>query len=168
MHYVDGPGSTLLNLTHAGDRSAILRVDTSEANASTGRKSARVESKSQYNSGLFIFDVLHTPYGCGTWPALWLADPAHWPDNGEIDVIEAVNTATTGNQISLHTTKGCTMNVRRKGTGKILTKDCFNGTDGNVGCGVQGPVDTYGEALNDKGGAVCVKESHSIPTWHVP
>ncbi len=160
MHYVDGPGSTQLNLTYAIDTSAILRVDTSEVDAGTGRKSARIESKTQYNSGLFIFDILHTPYGCGTWPALWLTDPANWPKNGEIDVVEAVNTATTGNQMTLHTANDCTMNVKRKETGKGLKKDCFNGTDGNAGCGVQGSADTYGQALNSNGGGVCFGGSH--------
>lgn len=154
MHYVDGPGSSLLNLTHATETSAILRVDTSEADASTGRKSARIQSKAKYDSGLFIFDILHTPYGCGTWPALWLTDPTNWPENGEIDVVEAVNTATNGNQMTLHTSKDCTMNVRRKEKGKVLTQDCCNGTDANSGCGVQGSPDTYGQALNSNGGGV--------------
>ena len=59
----------------------MLRVDTSVGpdsvpDASTGRFSVRVYSKTQYTQGLFIFDVVHTPYGCGTWPALWLAEYA--------------------------------------------------------------------------------------------
>jgi hypothetical protein len=67
------------NLTYASSSSAVLKVDTtvgpsSNPNASTGRFSVRVESKRQYESGLFVFDVKHTPYGCGTWPALWLAE----------------------------------------------------------------------------------------------
>ena len=73
-----------MNLTYASTTSAILRVDTSETDATTGRKSVRIESKNQYDSGLFIFDILHTPYGCGTWPAVWLTDPSNWPMNGEI------------------------------------------------------------------------------------
>ena len=60
------------NLTYASESSAILRVDTTsdEYDTSTGRWSVRVSSKKQYDSGLFIFDVLHSPVGCGTWPAL--------------------------------------------------------------------------------------------------
>lgn len=38
--------------------------------------------------------------------ALWLSDPNNWPLNGEIDVMESVNQATTGNQVTLHTTAG--------------------------------------------------------------
>lgn len=74
------------NLTYASESSAILRVDTTsdEYNTSTGRWSVRVSSKKQYDSGLFIFDVLHSPVGCGTWPALWLCDQDNWPNNGQL------------------------------------------------------------------------------------
>ena len=67
VHYVDQPGSEQLNLTFTSPTSAVMRVDTSETDASTGRKSVRITSKNTYNDGLFIFDVLHSPYGCGTW-----------------------------------------------------------------------------------------------------
>jgi hypothetical protein len=67
------------NLTYATESTAVVKVDTtvgpdSEPNASTGRFSVRLESKAQYGPGLFLFDVKHTPYGCGTWPALWLTE----------------------------------------------------------------------------------------------
>jgi len=167
VHYVDSEGSVAQNLTYATDSSAILRVDTSDTDASTGRDSVRITSKTQYNDGLFIFDVLHTPYGCGTWPALWLTDPNNWPTNGEIDVLEAVNTAATGNQMTLHTTNDCTMNGKRKETGTALEKNCYNGTDNNSGCGVQAPDDTFGEALNNNGGGVYAMEwrSAGIRVW---
>jgi len=167
VHYVDQPGSAALNLTSASSSSAVLRVDTSDPNASTGRKSVRITSKKQYNSGLFVFDILHTPYGCSTWPALWLSDPNNWPMNGEIDVVEAVNSATTGNQMTLHTTKDCKMEAKRKQTGKTLAKNCYNGTDDNAGCGVQGKSETYGEELNKDGGGVYAMEwrSDGIRVW---
>lgn len=84
VHYVPRETAMLdeYNLTYAGANSAVVRVDTSQTNASTGRYSVRLTSKKQYNSGLFIFDVLNTPYGCSTWPALWLTDPANWPEHG--------------------------------------------------------------------------------------
>ena len=67
VHYVDQAGSAQMNLTYASSTSAVMRVDTSVTDASTGRFSVRITSKNTYNNGLFIFDVLHTPYGCGTW-----------------------------------------------------------------------------------------------------
>ena len=67
VHYVDQEGSEQMNLTFASSTSAVMRVDTSVADASTGRFSVRITSKNTYNDGLFVFDVLHTPYGCGTW-----------------------------------------------------------------------------------------------------
>lgn len=145
-------------------------MDTSESNAITGRKSVRITSKKLYSRGLFVFDIVNTPYGCSTWAALWLTDPSNWPTNGEIDVLEAVNGATTGNQMTLQTSKGCKMDQKRKETGKALTKDCHSGTNGNAGCGVQGPQDTYGQALNANGGGVYAMEwrSEGIRMWFFP
>ena len=100
----------------------------------------------------------HTPYGCGTWPALWLTDRSNWPDNGEIDVMEAINKGTDGNQITLHTTGSCSMNGKRKETGKALKKNCDHSKNDNAGCGVEADTDTFGSALNDKGGAVMAME----------
>ncbi|KAK5011729.1 glycoside hydrolase family 16 protein [Cryomyces antarcticus] len=172
VHYVDAQVATSAqyNLTYASSSSAVLRVDTTDTNANTGRYSVRVSSKKQYNSGLFVFDILNTPYGCSTWPALWLTDPANWPAHGEIDVVEAVNGATTGNQMTLHTSDGCNMDRKRKETGTVLTKNCWNGTDSNAGCGVQGPQDTYGAALNSNGGGIYAMEwrSDGIRVWFFP
>ncbi|EXJ82567.1 endo-1,3(4)-beta-glucanase [Capronia epimyces CBS 606.96] len=158
VHYVDAAGSVDLNLTYATSTSAVLRVDLSDTDTTTGRKSARITSKATYNDGLFIFDVLHSPYGCSTWPALWLSDPSNWPTNGEIDVMEATNLAPDGNQVTLHTTKHCSMGVKRKETGKVLKTNCLNSTDGDSGCGVQGTTATFGEEFNNNGGGVYAME----------
>ncbi|KAI0405297.1 concanavalin A-like lectin/glucanase domain-containing protein [Xylaria palmicola] len=173
VHYVPQAQAAQLNLTYASESTAILRVDTSvgpssEPDASTGRFSVRVESKRQYNNGLFIFDVKHTPYGCGTWPALWLSDQNNWPDNGEIDVMEAVNQAVDGNQMTLHTTKGCSMGgVKRKMSGSSLQGNCLNSTNDNAGCGVSGPTDSFGADYNNLQGGIMALEwrDQGIRLW---
>ncbi|KAF5026521.1 hypothetical protein F66182_1381 [Fusarium sp. NRRL 66182] len=163
------------NLTYASSDSAILRVDTSvgpndEPNASTGRSSVRIESKDKYESGLFIFDIKHAPYGCGTWPALWLTDHHNWPDHGEIDVMETVNQAEHGHQMTLHTTKGCTMDVNRQQTGLEVQTDCDWGTNSNAGCGVKSLPNEAGNNFNMNGGGIMAVEwrDEGIRMWQFP
>lgn len=130
----------------------------------------RVQSKKQYNDGLFIFDVIHTPYACAAWPALWLTDPSNWPTNGEIDVMESVNQGTNGNQMTLHTTAGCSMGVKREETATVLTKNCDAYDSDNAGCGVDGKSDSFGAALNSAGGAIVALEwrNAGIRMWQFP
>ncbi|OHE96408.1 endo-beta-glucanase [Colletotrichum orchidophilum] len=172
VHYVGAAEAASRNLTFATSSTAVLRVDhttgnTSTPDASTGRFSVRVESKTQYDKGLFIFDVKHTPYGCASWPALWFSDSSNWPAAGEIDVMEAINQGTHGNQMTLHTTSGCEMSVKRKQTGSTLQSDCKNTTNGNAGCGVEGKPSTYGSAFNDAGGGYMAMEwrDEGIRVW---
>ncbi|KAJ5365965.1 hypothetical protein N7517_008851 [Penicillium concentricum] len=168
--YVNKSTARHLNLTYATETSAILRVDASTPNARSGRNSVRIESRNTYDSGLFIFDIIHTPFGCATWPALWLTDGYNWPMNGEIDVLETTNLGSHGNEITLHTTKGCKMDVKRKQTGQAIFKNCDNVTNGNSGCGVIGDEYTYGEAMNNRGGGVYALELRDagIRAWFFP
>ncbi|KAE8349687.1 concanavalin A-like lectin/glucanase domain-containing protein [Aspergillus coremiiformis] len=170
LRYVDQTVANTLNLTYASDSSVVLRVDTSNPNATNGRQSVRLESKTSYDDGLFVFDILHTPYGCGTWPALWLTDPINWPTNGEIDVLEATNHAPDGNAMTLHTTSGCNMKVKRKQTGDALYTSCDNSTNSNAGCGVQAAPDSYGEPFNNNGGGIYAVELRNagIRVWMFP
>lgn len=149
-----------------GGQGAPGRVRRAET-TSTGRNSVRVTSKTQYNSGLFIFDVKHTPHGCGTWPALWLSDADNWPSNGEIDVMEAVNLADTGNQMTLHTKSSCEMDHKREMTGSALYKNCYWEANDESGCGVKGNDSTFGADYNSAGGGVTAVEwrSEGIRVW---
>ncbi|RAH69992.1 glycoside hydrolase family 16 protein [Aspergillus aculeatinus CBS 121060] len=158
VQYVDSSTASELNLTYASSSRAVLRVDTSTSNQTSGRRSVRVTSKETYENGLFIFDIVHTPYGCATWPALWLTDPNNWPEHGEIDVLESNNRGTHGNAMTLHTTSGCKMNVKRKETGSPTYINCLNTANDNAGCGVTGGKATYGQAFNENGGGVYAME----------
>ncbi|KAL4922922.1 concanavalin A-like lectin/glucanase domain-containing protein [Aspergillus aurantiobrunneus] len=170
VQYVDKSTAQRLNLTYATETSATLKVDSTTQNATKGRNSVRIESKATYDSGLFLFDVIHTPHGCATWPALWLSDGYNWPDNGEIDVLETTNNATDGNAVTLHTTSGCNMDVRRKHTGSPTYETCDNSTNGNAGCGVQGSPMTYGRELNGMDGGIYALELREagVRAWFFP
>ncbi|OJJ49023.1 hypothetical protein ASPZODRAFT_91195 [Penicilliopsis zonata CBS 506.65] len=163
VKYVDRSTAKKLNLTFASSTS-ILRVDTSQDNASSGRQSVRIASRTSYDEGLFVFDILHSPFGCGTWPALWMTDEDNWPVNGEIDVLEASNMGADGNTVSLHTDPGCRMDVRRRQSGESRSNVCSEGDDG---CSVHGGNGTYGAIFNDNGGGVYALELRAagIRTW---
>jgi len=131
-----------------------------------GRDSVRISSKTSYQLGLFIIDLLHMPTGCATWPAWWLVGPA-WPNNGEVDIIEGVNVHTT-DATSLHTSTGSDMKGQdpSKFTG-YWSKDLKGGNstncfihapnqNNNAGCGIIGPP--YGAPFNAAKGGVYALE----------
>ncbi|GIK03045.1 hypothetical protein Aspvir_007111 [Aspergillus viridinutans] len=157
VEYVDREQAESLSLIESTNSSVSIRVDNTTSYAPRGRKSVRLESKKGYDTGLFIFDIIHTPYGCGTWPALWLADTYNWPLHGEIDVLETTNRATEGNVVTLHTDKGCSVKGRRKQLGSAQYSTCDD-AHGNAGCAVQGRPATYGEEFNENGGGVYAVE----------
>ncbi|KAG8699604.1 hypothetical protein FRC08_005190 [Ceratobasidium sp. 394] len=72
--------------------------------------------------------------------------------------------------MALHTTQGCTLAQGTQVTGKIVSNDCFNGTNGNQGCIVQGASDaTYGAGFAAAGGGVYAlewsSEGNGIRIW---
>ncbi|EYE95733.1 glycoside hydrolase family 16 protein [Aspergillus ruber CBS 135680] len=165
VDYVDQATAQDLNLTYSTGDSAVLRVDAYNEATERGRRSVRIESKVQYDHGLFIFDIAHTPVGCGTWPAVWLLGPEH-PWHGEIDIVETDNLAQDGNIVTLHTWEGCSMEgVKRKQTGKKTNLNCGDGDE--TGCDVQGKPRSDGEKMNRKGGGVYALEMRDagIRTW---
>ena len=72
------------------------------------RESVRLEGRTLFHRGLFVVDVRHMPAGCGVWPAFWLTNEEHWPDYGEIDVVEGINNQTLA-KTALHTSDKCSM-----------------------------------------------------------
>lgn len=82
--------------------------------------------------------------------------------------MEAVNVvSSTKNQMTLHTSSGCSMDVKRKETGKAIHSSCVNSTNANAGCGVHGHSESYGAGFNAAGGGVMAMELRSagIRIW---
>jgi hypothetical protein len=73
-----------------------------------GRASVRVRSRKEYTTHVVVLDVRHLPVGCGTWPAFWETREYGWPEFGEVDIIEGVNSKPPNN-VALHTSRGCEM-----------------------------------------------------------
>lgn len=72
--------------------------------------------------------------------------------------MEAINQAEDGNQMTLHTTSGCKMDVRREETGKALQKNCDHSKNSNAGCGVESEADGFGTAFNQANGGIMAME----------
>lgn len=162
------------------------------------RESIRLEGKRRYNSGLFILDVDRTPAGCGIWPAFWLTDETDWPKNGEIDILEGINTQRTA-KTALHTSESCSMyahvpdwsrtGVWDRATGlpetytgqpdditNVPADNCWVMAAhqwANQGCvAVSDLNDTLGEPLNRHGGGIFAlqwdPENRYIRSWVFP
>ncbi|KAJ5523835.1 hypothetical protein N7494_010485 [Penicillium frequentans] len=159
---VDSRSASETNLTYASGSSAVIRVHISASNQTSGRKSIRLILNNQYDNGLLLFDIVYTPYGCATWPVLWLTDPDSWPENGEIDGKESNNKGADGNAMTLHTSKNCKMIAKRKETGTAQYINCLATANDNAGCNMEGKKATYGEPLNSNGGGVYVMELQDV------
>ncbi|KAI5210450.1 endo-1,3(4)-beta-glucanase [Aureobasidium subglaciale] len=136
-----------------------------------GRPSIRLSSKNVYNSGsLVILDLDHMPgNSCGSWPAYWMVGPS-WPNGGEIDIIEGVNTQNH-NAMTLHTADGCSIHDNGNFTGSLYSDDCYvNAADqtNNLGCQIStSQYNTYGDGFNNVGGGVYAMEwtDEAISIW---
>ncbi|KIJ25746.1 glycoside hydrolase family 16 protein, partial [Sphaerobolus stellatus SS14] len=154
---------------------AIMRMDNTSFLQDNGfRDSVRISSQKTYNSGLFILDLTHAPWGCSVWPAFWTVG-GNWPNNGEIDVFEGVHD-NTHNQMTWHTGPNCNLTVTSNFTGTasvshppdLAHTSCFSFPADNSGCAV---IDwsraSYGphfDALN--GGVFAMKwDNSSIAIW---
>jgi hypothetical protein len=135
-----------------------------------GRKSIRLSSKLVLNgNNLVVIDLEHMPTtagnaglpkGCSVWPAFWTCG-SDWPNNGEIDVIEYVNTdskiATT-----LHTGDGCdqasedisTFTGKWSDNNGSPNDNCYiyaPNQYSNTGCSIVGQDNSVGAAFNNNG-----------------
>ncbi|KAF8318126.1 WSC-domain-containing protein [Clavulina sp. PMI_390] len=135
---------------------AVMGIDTTpNLNSTTNRKSIRIQTNKQYNSGIFVIDAVHMPAVCGAWPAFWTVGPTNWPANGEIDIVEGIHTAID-NQMSIHTAPGCTMPTNGNQTGSLTgSNNCDAAATGDAGCGVMSTqTGNYGAPYNSAGGGV--------------
>lgn len=172
------------NGTGAG-KQVYIGVDTrtkysTNSNSSTsGRPSVRLESRALYNRMLMVADIEHMPTGCGAWPALWTYGNVTWPDQGEIDILEGVN-SQTNNWMTLHTTPGCSM--RSTGAADFFKTNNCNSNEGKDGCPQRLPEAgsgfnvsasrsaNYGVGFNQNKGGAYVMEwtSEDFNIWFMP
>ncbi|KAG8216684.1 glycoside hydrolase family 16 protein [Butyriboletus roseoflavus] len=143
-----------------------LRADNTTVLSASGpgRNSFNLISLANYTTHVAIFDIVHMPQGCGTWPAVYwytvlYAEPfsfqevgLKWPDEGEIDIVEGVNDQGP-DTVTLHTSGNCTLPSTRTMTGYSLGLDCDVWTTGNSGCGVLiNDTNSFGPPFNNIGG----------------
>jgi hypothetical protein len=167
--YVDFSTATSAGYISSSDNGpAYIGVDHTSVlgGSSVGRESVRIQTSKTFTHGLFILDASNMPGGaCGTWPAWWSYGP-NWPNSGEIDIIEGVNSGTK-DKMSLHTSSNCTVT----GLDQTGTLDAANCADGGVGCGTDSNTpNSYGLGFNANGGGVYATEwtDQYIKTWFFP
>ncbi|KAF8609286.1 WSC-domain-containing protein [Ceratobasidium sp. AG-I] len=153
------------------DGVAVMKVDnTSKLGSGEKRKSVRIHSNKQYNTGLFVVDILQMPFGCSV--TFWTVGD-NWPNNGEIDILENVN-LSKNNRYTLHTGPNSTCTIDPAPAAKFKTssttmgKVCASKEGANAGCGFSDPDEaSYGQGFNDAGGAVIAMEwqTSGIRIW---
>lgn len=150
-----------------------MGVDSTNVASGRGRNSIRISTQKTYNHGLVILDLAHMPAGqCGTWPAFWMLGP-NWPNNGEIDIIEGVNSQTQ-NSMTLHTNAGCSIESTGAFAGTLETSNCDVNAPNqatNAGCSIESQdTNSYGTGFNANGGGVYATEwtSQAINVWFFP
>ena len=171
--YVDQSTAESTGLFSTNNGSIYIGVDSTNVASGSGRNSVRLSSTASYNHGLIILDLAHMPGGqCGTWPAFWMLGP-DWPNNGELDIIEGVNSATE-NTMTLHTNSGCSITNTGSFSGSVATSNCDVKAPNqatNQGCSIDTTNGaTYGAGFNAQGGGVYATEwtSEAISIWYFP
>jgi len=190
VKFLSFQNASMQGLIHASFDRVFMGTDASEVLLpGEGRKTVRIESNEWFRNGLFVLDLDHAPWGCGSWPAFWMfgEDAQHaWPRWGEYDIVESVHNRTWA-ATTLHTRKDCAQtDVSRTrdfngqgwvpgsyGTNKA--KNCFVQAPGefaNQGCGQEQPYGSWGRPLNQAGGGTWAAEwdpeNEYIRTWFFP
>jgi hypothetical protein len=103
----------------------------------------------------------------------WMVRPS-WPTNGEIEVTEGVNSASS-DSMTLHTNAGCSIsNYDTPYSSTLMTSNCDVNAPGqatNAGCLVESPSSqTFGNGFNAIGGGVYATEwtSTAISIYFFP
>jgi hypothetical protein len=134
------------------------------------------------------------PYGCAVWPAWWTVG-ANWPDGGEIDIVEGINTNPTSvlfshvnrlcylmsgcrNQYTFHTGSGSDCFLPEKAptspdgrptfTANVLHTICKTSPTDGTGCTLSDPdTSSYGQGFVTAGGGVfaLLRDSTGIKIW---
>ncbi|KAH0253932.1 endo-1,3(4)-beta-glucanase, partial [Aureobasidium melanogenum] len=170
VQYIDQGTAWNTGLISNSNDKVYIGVDHTNVQPN-GRPSIRLTSKNAYNSGtLVILDLEHMPgNACGAWPAFWMVGP-NWPNGGEIDIIEGVNTQNH-NAMTLHTADGCSIYDNGNFTGSLWSDDCYVNAPGqtdNEGCQITtSNYNTYGDGFNNVGGGVYAMEwtDEAISIW---
>ncbi|KIW98599.1 uncharacterized protein Z519_00260 [Cladophialophora bantiana CBS 173.52] len=173
VNYISYDQATSSGLYQADNGTVYMGVDSTNVASGRGRDSIRLSTKKTYNHGLVILDLEHMPAGaCGTWPAFWMLGP-DWPNNGEIDIIEGVN-SQNANNMAMHTNAGCSITSTGAFSGTLETDDCdTNAPDQatNAGCAIRSQdTSSFGNGFNSNGGGVYATEwtSDAISIWFFP
>ncbi|KAJ7696559.1 glycoside hydrolase family 16 protein [Mycena rosella] len=174
VNYLSKSEATAKGLAYVqNDGTTVLAVDSkSVLKPGINRDSVRISSPKSYSQGLFIADIYAMPHGPTVWPAYWTVGP-NWPNDGEVDILEGVGDSTT-NQITLHTSAGCSLATSAVSdfTGThTSTTDCASGDGSNNGCGVTVSSDNvYGHNFNIIAGGVYahIVADSGIKVWHFP
>ncbi|KAF9479575.1 glycoside hydrolase family 16 protein [Pholiota conissans] len=147
VNYLSRSDALSKNLVKTSRNSFIMRADytTILSPDGPGRDSVRIISKKTYNATVMIFEMRHMPEGCGTWPAI-RTKQASPPNTGIIDILEGVNNQRF-DQVTLHTSGGCTVPPERSETGIAISNNC------DVGCSVGlYNSSSFGPSFNSDGG----------------
>lgn len=173
MNYISQDEAQNSGLFNTDNGTVFMGVDSTNVASGRGRNSIRISSQKTYTHGLIILDLAHMPAGaCGTWPAFWLLG-ANWPNDGEVDIIEGVNSATTNN-MAMHTDSGCSITNTGAFSGIMETDNCdvnAPNQDTNAGCSIRSTnSETFGDGFNSIGGGVYATEwtSSAINIWFFP